>query len=85
VNSPESCTYEQAALNHVLDSRRATAQQRWDWLCEAIEVGIAHVRERARRGLVTLDGNGNVYWSPELEEEWYGSTDGGAAATGVET
>ena len=64
-------TFAQAAQRHVQDARGATAAQRWAWLCEAIEIGIANARRRARRGLVTYHTDGSVFWSPELEQAWY--------------
>lgn len=65
-----SCSFEQAALNHVLDARRSSVEQRWNWLCEAMEFAKNVARARAQRGQITLDANLQVWWSPELERCW---------------
>lgn len=67
---PFPCGFEQAALNHVRDGLHTTVQQRWEWLCEAMEVAVANARRRAERGEITLDSNSRVWWSPGMEIEW---------------
>lgn len=62
-----SCTYADAARNHLLDSRRTSVEQRWNWLCEAMDDAVANARRRAQRGQITLDAHRRVWWSPELE------------------
>jgi hypothetical protein len=78
-DAPPSCTYVEAARNHLLDSRRASVEQRWQWLCEAMDLGVANARRRAQRGQITLDAHRRVWWSPELERQHFpaeaGATD----------
>lgn len=70
IEEPLACSYEDAALNHLRDSLRATAEQRWNWLGEAMQFAIRTARQRASRGEVTLGPDGNVWWSPEHERGW---------------
>ncbi len=70
MTDPVSCSFEQAALKHVRDGLQTTVQQRWEWLCEAMELAMANARRRAQRGEVTLDSNSRVWWSPAMEMEW---------------
>lgn len=70
VEEPLACSYEDAALNHLRDGVRATVEQRWNWLREAMEVAVANARQRAARGQVTLGPDGSVWWSPEQERAW---------------
>ena len=69
MTDPVSCSFELAALNHLRDGLHTTVQQRWEWLCEAMEIAVANARRRAQRGEVTLDSNLRVWWSPKMEEE----------------
>jgi hypothetical protein len=75
-----SCTFAEAARKHVLDARQATVQERLEWMFEAMEAGIANARRRVQRGLVAVDGNGEVWWSPELERQWFGDPHAEAGA-----
>lgn len=65
------CTYADAARNHLDDSRRASAEQRWSWLCEAMDSAVANARRRAQRGQITLDAHRQMWWSPALEREHF--------------
>lgn len=70
IEGPLACSYEDAALNHLRDSLRATAEQRWNWLREAMQVAMHAARQRAARGEVTLGPDGSIWWSPERELAW---------------
>jgi len=48
----------------------STPQQRWDWLMEAMDFGLATARARGQRGLVTLDPHGEIMWSGLHERLW---------------
>lgn len=39
-----ACTFADPARNHLHDSLRASVQQRWDWLCEAMDSAVANAR-----------------------------------------
>ena len=64
MTDPLSCSYEQAALNHLRDALALTTEQRWEWFCEQV------ARQRAAQGLPTLSASGKILWSPELAREW---------------
>lgn len=70
VEEPLACSYADSALNHLRDGVRATVEQRWNWLREAMESAVANARQRAARGQVTLGPDGSVWWSPEHERAW---------------
>jgi hypothetical protein len=70
IEEPLACSYEDAALNHLRDGVRATVEQRWNWLREAMESAVANARRRAARGQVTLGPDGSVWWSPGHERDW---------------
>lgn len=70
IEEPLACTYADAALNHLRDNLRATAEQRWAWLRGAMDFAAAHARRRAERGEVTLDTERHIWWSPLHERLW---------------
>jgi hypothetical protein len=70
MNDKLACSFDEAARNHVLDARRSSVEQRWNWLCEAMEFAKNLARMRAQRGQITLDANLDVWWSPELERRF---------------
>lgn len=57
-------------LNHLRGALALSVSQRWDWLRQAVDLGFATARDRARRGLITLRPHGEVLWSPERERAW---------------
>lgn len=58
MSDPLSVSHEQAAENHLRDALRMSHAQRWTWLAQAIDLGIAVVRSRASRRLASVDANG---------------------------
>lgn len=70
MTDPLSCSYEQAALNHLRDALALTTEQRWEWLCEMMDFCEQVARQRAAQGLPTLSASGKILWSPELAREW---------------
>lgn len=58
MSDPLAVSYEQAAENHLRDALAMSHAQRWQWLSEAMDLGFAVVRSRARRGLPSVDAHG---------------------------
>ncbi len=58
MSDPLAVSFEQAAENHLRDALAMTHAQRWRWLEQAMDLGFAVVRSRARQGLPSLDANG---------------------------
>ncbi len=65
-----SCSFEDAALNHLRDNLAMTADQRWAWLREAMELAATQARRRAQQGGLTTDANREIWWSPLHEDLW---------------
>ena len=68
--SSPACSFEAAAMNHLLDGLRATPAQRWWWLQQAMAFAADTARSRAREGQVTLGPHGDILWSPLHEALW---------------
>lgn len=73
MNDPLASTFADAELNHLRAALAMDVRQRWEWLRQAMDLGFAIARERARRGLISLGPNGELLWSPERERDWSAS------------
>lgn len=51
-------SYELAAKNHLCDALTMCHAQRWQWLEQAMDLGFAVARSRAKRGLPSVDAHG---------------------------
>lgn len=65
-----ACSFEDAALNHLRDNLAMSADQRWSWLRESLQMAGVQARRRAQQGGSTTDANGEVWWSPLHERLW---------------
>lgn len=58
MSDPLAASFDQAFENHLRDALAMTHAQRWRWLEQAMDLGFAVVRLRARQGLPSLDAHG---------------------------
>lgn len=58
MSDPLAVSWEQAAENHRRDALAMSYALRWQWLEQAMDLGFAVARSRAKRSLPSFDANG---------------------------